>query len=344
MIQFNNKIDVIIPAYNVPSNILFRCLASIAFQDIAKDLDVTIIDDASTEQNYQEVIKPFKEILNIQIFRLDSNKGPGVARQYGIDNTSNEFITFIDADDTLNGPFALKALLDGLKADNGINQVCAGVFDEIYPPDYTNNEIIPHIKSHERDLIWLFGKIYRRAFLEKYNIRFHSSSRSNEDNGFNTICRLHASPEERIKFIPIHVYYWHMNLNSITCRNNFEYSFNSGKNNCFYGYIENMIYAIKEARKYTPNNNNIDTWTLDCMFYIYIYYLECLNVSPQDAEENLKWCKLYYDSVYRELEDEIPKDVLAEFHNEAMKQAYLEDKFLDFIPELNFFEFINKLR
>ena len=33
--KYNNKIDVIIPAYNVPDNILFRCLASIACQDIA---------------------------------------------------------------------------------------------------------------------------------------------------------------------------------------------------------------------------------------------------------------------------------------------------------------------
>lgn len=33
MKKYNNKIDVIIPAYNVPDNILFRCLASVACQD-----------------------------------------------------------------------------------------------------------------------------------------------------------------------------------------------------------------------------------------------------------------------------------------------------------------------
>jgi cellulose synthase/poly-beta-1,6-N-acetylglucosamine synthase-like glycosyltransferase len=34
MKKYNRNIDVIIPAYNVPDEILFRCLASIACQDI----------------------------------------------------------------------------------------------------------------------------------------------------------------------------------------------------------------------------------------------------------------------------------------------------------------------
>jgi glycosyltransferase involved in cell wall biosynthesis len=48
-IKYNRKIDIIIPAYNVPDKILYRCLASIACQEIPDDLEVTIVDDASTE-------------------------------------------------------------------------------------------------------------------------------------------------------------------------------------------------------------------------------------------------------------------------------------------------------
>jgi cellulose synthase/poly-beta-1,6-N-acetylglucosamine synthase-like glycosyltransferase len=47
--NYNRKIDVIIPAYNVSDDILFRCLSSIACQDIREDIAVTIVDDASTE-------------------------------------------------------------------------------------------------------------------------------------------------------------------------------------------------------------------------------------------------------------------------------------------------------
>lgn len=78
--KYNRKIDVIIPAYNVPDKILFRCLSSIACQDIVSDLEVTIIDDASTEQNYAEVAKYFDKFLKINILRYETNGGPGVAR------------------------------------------------------------------------------------------------------------------------------------------------------------------------------------------------------------------------------------------------------------------------
>ena len=80
MKKYNTKIDVIIPAYNVPDEILFRCLASIACQDIVSDLEVTIVDDASTKQNYTEVAKNFESIMKINILRYETNGGPGVAR------------------------------------------------------------------------------------------------------------------------------------------------------------------------------------------------------------------------------------------------------------------------
>lgn len=67
----NRKIDVIIPAYNVPDNIIFRCLASIACQDNVNDIEVTIVDDASTEENYAEIAKHFESILKINILRYE---------------------------------------------------------------------------------------------------------------------------------------------------------------------------------------------------------------------------------------------------------------------------------
>jgi glycosyltransferase involved in cell wall biosynthesis len=115
MKKYNRNIDIIIPAYNVPDNILYRCLSSIACQDIISELEITIVDDASETQNYAEVAKYFNTIMKINILRYEKNGGPGVARQYGIDHTSNGYLTFIDADDTFNGAFALKALRNGIE-------------------------------------------------------------------------------------------------------------------------------------------------------------------------------------------------------------------------------------
>ena len=341
--KYNRKIDVIIPAYNVPDNILFRCLSSIACQDIATELEVTIVDDASTKQNYVEVSKHFENFLKIQVLRYETNGGPGVARQYGIDHTKNGYMTFIDADDTFNGAFALKVLRNGIEMDKGVYQMCVGVFDEVHEEGLSMDDA-PILMEHLQDMVWMFGKLYRRSFVDKYDIRFHETSRANEDNGFNTICRLCANDREQINFIPAHVYYWHENLSSITRANDCQYSYGSSERDSFYGYVENMIYAIKEAKKKNPYNGLITMWVVNCMINIYEYYIECVALAPEHADMNFKWCNRYYNEVYRYLEDDISDEMLAEQYNGVMKNAYMGDKLNGIIPCMGIYEFLDKLK
>lgn len=341
MKKYNRKIDVIIPAYNVPDNILFRCLASIACQDIIEDLEITIVDDASTEQNYEAIIKNFESMIKINILRYEVNGGPGVARQYGLDHTSNGYVTFIDADDTFNGAFALKALRKGIEINNGLYKMCVGVFDEVHEEGINDG---PILMSHEQDMVWMFGKLYRREFIDKYNIHFHETSRANEDNGFNTMIRLCANDREQINFIPAHVYYWHENLNSITRHNDCQYSYGSSDRDSFYGYVENMIFAIKEAKKKNPYNGFITMWSVNCMLHIYEYYIECEARAPEHAETNFKWCKWYYDEIFSKIEKDISKEILAQQYNEILRNAYIGNKLEGIIPSMSIYEFLKKLK
>lgn len=343
MQKYNRKIDVIIPAYNVPDHILFRCLASIACQDIASEIEVTIVDDASTKQNYAAVIKNFELILKINLLRYEINGGPGVARQYGIDHTHNGYMTFIDADDTFNGSFALKALRNGIETNDGLFQMCVGVFDEVHEEGLKPCDG-PILVAHEQDMVWMFGKIYRRSFIDKYNIRFHQSSRANEDNGFNTICHLCSSDHEQINFIAAHVYYWHENADSITRANDCQYSYGGSDRDSFYGYVENMIYAVKEAKKRKPYNGFITMWAVSCMLHIYEYYIECVARAPEHAENNFKWCKRYYNEVYQSFEADISDEIIAQHYNDVMKNAYIGDKLNGIIPCMGIFEFLDKLK
>lgn len=344
MKKYNRKIDVIIPAYNVPDEILFRCLASIACQDIVKDLEVTIVDDASTKQNYAAVAKNFESIMKVHTLRYETNGGPGVARQYGIDHTSNGYMTFIDADDTFNGSLALKALRNGIEMQGGLYQMCVGVFDEIHETHLPEGEVGPILMDHQQDMVWMFGKLYRRSFIDKYNIHFHESSRANEDNGFNTMARLCMNDREQINFIPAHVYYWHENINSITRANDCQYSYGSSERDSFYGYVENMIFAVKEARKRAPYNGMITMWAVSCMLHIYEYYIECVVRAPEHAAQNFEWCKRYYREVYQDLEENISDEILAQHYNDAMRNAYMGDKLNGIIPCMGIFEFLNKLK
>lgn len=341
MKKYNRKIDVIIPAFNVADAILYRCLASIACQNVIDDIEVTIVDDASTEQNYSSIAACFAPILKINILRYEVNGGPGVARQYGIDHTSNGYLTFIDADDTFNGSFALKTLRDAIEMNNGVHQMSVGVFDEVHNENDPNGTVL---MAHEQDLVWMFGKMYRRSFIDKYNVHFHESSRANEDNGFNRLFQLCTTSPDQINFIKAHVYYWHENVNSITRANDCQYSYGSSIRDSFYGYVENMIFAVKEAKKRNPYNGFITMWAVNCMLHIYEYYIECYARAKEHADTNFKWCKRYYDEVYKDLEKDISEEILAQQYNDIMRNAYMGDKLNGIIPCIGIFEFLDKLR
>lgn len=341
--KYNNRIDVIIPAYNVSDDILFRCLASIACQDIRDEIDVTIVDDASTEENYQEVVNKFTPFVNIQILSYEPNGGPGVARQYGLDRTHNGYVTFIDADDTFNGAFALRALRTGIEYQNNKYQMCVGVFDEVHEFGLPTEEG-PTFIDHERDMVWMFGKLYRRRFIDHNKIHFHETSRANEDNGFNTMFRLCCNEQEDILYIPTHVYYWHENLNSITRINDCQYSYGSSDRDSFYGYVENMIFAIKEAKKRNPYNGMITMWSVSCLVNLYEYYVECYARAPEHADGNLEWCKRYYNEIYRFIENDISDDILSQHYSEVMQNAYFGNKLIGIIPAVSIYEFIDLLK
>lgn len=156
--------------------------------------------------------------------------------------------------------------------------------------------------------------------------------------------RLCSSENEQINFIPAHVYYWHENLNSITRANDCQYSYGGSIRDSFYGYVENMIFAVKESKKRKPYNGFITMWAVNCMINIYEYYIECYARSRENADNNFKWCKRYYDEVYKSLEPDISEQIFAEQYNDIMRNAYMGDKLNGIIPCMSVYEFLDKLR
>ena len=105
-------IDIIIPAYN-SHNTIIKTLSSIAMQLNKDELIVTIVNDGG--RGYEDIVNIFKPLLNIQEIGYKENKGVGYARQYRIDHTKEDFITFIDADDTFFEACSLSILSQPLK-------------------------------------------------------------------------------------------------------------------------------------------------------------------------------------------------------------------------------------
>lgn len=322
------KIDVIIPAYKAQGTIL-RTLSSIAEQAILDDIEVTIVNDHDGI-GYKKFVDMFKPYMKIRELEMPENGGPGDARQYGIDNTKNPLLMFIDADDTFIGSFALKILREQLLADDK-NACCFGSFIE--------DQLKVHI-PHVNDSVWMFGKIYRRAFIDKYKIRFQKGSRANEDAGFNMICKLFSNPNEQIKYIPDSVYYWHFKEDSITRINNAQYSYDQS----FVGYTSNMIYALKYAESVNPFNSNLMLMKVMILCNLYEYYIETVARDKRFIDQNFNACKQYYNEIYKEIEPKINDEVLGEVYNEVMRNAYAGNKLFKIIPSIGIKEFLVKLK
>ena len=321
------KIDIIIPAYKAQNTIL-RTLSSIAMQEIVDDLEVTIVNDVDGI-GYQKFVDMFSPYFKIREITMEKNGGPGDCRQFGLDNTSNPLVTFIDADDTFAHAFALKILRNQLLMEPQ-NACCFSSFLEDQRVTYLN---------HQADSVWMFGKLYKRAFLQKYQIHFPSDSRSNEDNGFNMMCKLCSNQQEQIKYIQDITYYWHFKEDSITRKDNCNYSYNRS----FVGYAQNMIEALKHAEKMNPFNGQVLQQKILIMCNLYEYWLETGVRDSRYEEQNWKSCVNFYKEIYRDIKDKINDQILAEIYNSVMRNCYAGNKMAGIVPKIGFKEFLQAM-
>lgn len=327
----NNRIDVIIPAYKAHKTIL-RTLSSIAEQTILKDVDVTIVNDCCPEGDYGEFIKMFSPYFNIKEIKLDVNGGPGVARQYGIDNTKNEFFTCMDADDTLCGSLALEILREGISADYSL-KCCSASFMQL-------GDTLQTMVGHANDMVWMFGKLYRREFIDRYKIRFNET-RANEDTGFNTIVKLLCdNPMEQVRYITECVYYWHNKTDSITRINDGQYAYDQ----CLCGWTDNMIYAINHVRKFKPFSGAATQHIVSCMLQLYYYYVETVARKPIFAEQNWEYVKKFYHECYKRIEADISDEVFGDMFSMISQEKWASGSLAGIVPHIGIYEFMEKLK
>ncbi len=91
-----STVSVIIPTYN-RAEVLPRAIESVLEQTYG-DFELIIVDDASTDDT-KGVVSQFDD-YRIQYYRFDENKGANAARNYGLNKSNGEYISFLDSDDS----------------------------------------------------------------------------------------------------------------------------------------------------------------------------------------------------------------------------------------------------
>ena len=86
-------ISIIIPTYN-SEKFIFKCIKSIP---IDPRIEVLLIDDFSKKKLERKI--DLRKFTNFKIIRNNSNLGPGMSRNLGIQNSNGRYILFLDSDE-----------------------------------------------------------------------------------------------------------------------------------------------------------------------------------------------------------------------------------------------------
>ena len=231
LIEKRPVVSIVVPMHNSGTHIR-KCIDSIITQDY-KELDIVLVDDGSTD-NTRMVCDEYVGDARIRIF---DGKGEGVsnARNIGIENAVGEYIAFIDSDDWIEADY-ISTLINGICGDDDIYMI--SYYEEFKNSsrhiNFFNTDYFEICNEDRFDLLTTclinrplgnqdtlfpigvpWGKIYRKAFLDKNKIRFCYGLKRMQDTVFN----LYAfSSALKIKYEDIPRYHYRRDSGSTTFR------------------------------------------------------------------------------------------------------------------------------
>lgn len=266
------KLSIIVPVYN-KKKYLYCVLESIRQQEF-NDFECILVDDGSTDgsQNICDVFSK-KDTRFITVHM--SNSGVSNARNTGLMRARGKYITFIDADDSIDIDY-LKKLVDDIE-NTGVDLVITGMkkywedtnnVEYLKTPInglYTFKEILPQFAEIQlKTGIFGFccGKIFKKEIAN--NIFFDASISLAEDFDFY----LKIYPKVKKVYFDAECFYGYLQ----------ESSNNSVKSDNQIDYLTqlkiNLRYRefLKYMNSYSNNNQNIiDSRVNDYIYFVILY-------------------------------------------------------------------------
>lgn len=118
----SKKISIITPIYNTSKELIKRAVDSVINQSY-KDFELLIIDDGSSSEIASFCNSIATNDSRISVYHIP-NGGVSKARNFGLDKSSGDFITFLDGDDFLS-PQYLEHLIKAMSQTNASYIKCS---------------------------------------------------------------------------------------------------------------------------------------------------------------------------------------------------------------------------
>ena len=294
----NVKVSVVVPVYNA-EKYLERCLDSLRKQTL-KEIEIICVNDGSTDGSGEILAEYAAHDKRIKVITQE-NQYIGAARNRGIEAARGEYIGFVDNDDWVslnyfedlynaakkyNTDIAIAAQSDVviLKEKSRLDDLLFDSFAHIYNTQHHLFDIGLRIYLRGKQFInssdlasatsigMIWDKIFRRDFLNKYNLRLPTARALGEDVYFFYTTGVYV---DKVAIAQNAVY--HQRRGDVTAASGY--------------YVKPNIEEFKQYRallnfydKADLPAENAKLWREDLVQYLhYIFYSRCYESSPSDA-------------------------------------------------------------
>lgn len=218
------KISIVVPIYNTPDSFLLNNLNHLEKQTM-KEIEVILVDDGSHRKT-ADICDDYADRNNNFKVIHKKNAGLSAARNTGVDNSSGEYILFVDGDDYVE----YNTCEQLYPKENKPDVICACMSKDmggiIKKYDYSLFKDNKLYKNEEckffRDNILNFyanissvnGKLYKRSFLLKNKLE-HNEELKTGIEGIDFCFRLYDRAKS-VLFLEKYIYNYAFNQESIT--------------------------------------------------------------------------------------------------------------------------------
>lgn len=182
-------VSIIIPIYNC-EKYLERCIESVTAQSFS-NIEILLIDDGSTDRSGVIGDRLAAEDNRIRIYHIN-NSGVSVARNYGLNCATGDWIQFVDSDDYIEKDMT-EYLVREVKEKSVDCVVCGFIQETPYrnksnvetekPLVYSNKEYFCNILEDPLSFYYgvVWNKMYRKDIIDQYEMSFDTNQKLGED-------------------------------------------------------------------------------------------------------------------------------------------------------------------
>ncbi len=271
------KISVILPVYNIGSDLLEKCFDSLRGQTFS-DAEYLLVDDGSKEE-IGEFCRKYAETYPAFRYLCQPHSGVSAARNNGLSHAEGEYVCFVDPDDWVSENYldVLYELITASGAEIGLADAVVH-YDTVSRENHFLNCGRTVLRGTEKNRLLYqcvgkkicgyyppeiaagvpWGKIFRRSFLIDEQIRFVPGMPRMQDNIFSLYTYEIASS---VAYTPEPVYHYRNMNSSVSHKYNpdiisqFEWYYKETKEFLDRFHKEEILYRALQMKELTSFNS-----------------------------------------------------------------------------------------